>query len=382
MEKHKHIFTSESVTEGHPDKICDQISDAVLDEVLKQDSDGHVACETMVSTNLVIIAGEITTKANIDPEKIARNVLKDIGYTHADWGIDYKTCKVLNFLNPQSPDIAQSVSKENDDPYERIGAGDQGMMFGFACKETEELMPLPIMLSYKIVRRLTETRKSGKISWLRPDGKAQVSVEYLHNQPQRINAIVVSTQHDENPSNEEIIKEIKEKIISPVLPKGFNNNIQYYINPSGRFVQGGPKADCGLTGRKIIVDTYGGYSRHGGGAFSGKDATKVDRSGAYMARFIAKNLVANDLAERAEVQIAYAIGVSSPVSVLVDTFGTSDYSEFELIKIIKNNFDLRPAAIIERLDLKKPIFRKTAVYGHLGRHDFKLPWEEIIEIKL
>lgn len=380
---HKHIFTSESVTEGHPDKICDQISDAVLDEVLKQDIKGRVACEVLVSTNLVVIAGEITTKAKIDPEEISRKVLKDIGYTDAEWGIDYKTCKILNFLNPQSPDIAQGVLKKHDDPYETIGAGDQGMMFGFACKETPEFMPLPINLSHKIVQRLTEARKNKEIPWLRPDGKSQVSVEYLNNKPHRITAIVVSTQHKDKLSHKEIEKEIKEKIVKPVLPPDIQkDDIKYFINPSGRFVCGGPKADAGLTGRKIIVDTYGGYARHGGGCFSGKDPTKVDRSGAYIARFVAKNLVANNLAERAEVQVAYAIGVSKPVSVLIDTFGTSKIPENRLVEIVNSNFDLRPAAIIDELNLRSPIYKQVAAYGHFGRNELDLPWEKVIKLKV
>ncbi len=381
---HKHIFTSESVTEGHPDKICDQISDAVLDEVFKKDPNGRVACEALASTNLIVIAGEITTRAKINPEKIARNVLKEIGYNNAEWGIDYKTCKVLDFLKPQSLDIAQGVLKEDeDDPYECIGAGDQGMMFGFACKETPEFMPLPISLAHKITEKLTEVRKSKKISWLRPDGKSQVSVEYLNNKPSRIDTIIVSTQHEDGISHKEIEKEIKEKIIYPVLPKKFlKDDIKFYINPSGRFVCGGPHADAGLTGRKIIVDTYGGYARHGGGAFSGKDPTKVDRSGAYMARYVAKNIVANNLASIAEVQIAYAIGVSKPVSVLVETFGTSNVPEDKLINIVKSNFDLRPAAIIETLNLRRPIYRKVAAYGHFGRNTLDLPWEKVIKLNL
>lgn len=381
--QHKHIFTSESVTEGHPDKICDQISDAILDEVFKQDPKGRVACEVMVSTNLVVIAGEVTTEAKIDPEKIARDVLEEIGYSDAEWGIDYKTCKVLNFLKPQSPDIAQGVLKKHDDPYETIGAGDQGMMFGFACRETEEFMPLPIFLAQKISKRLSEARKNNEIPWLRPDGKSQVSVEYLNNKPHRIDTIIVSTQHEDSPSHKEIEKEIKEKVVYSILPEEFKkDDIKFFINPSGRFVCGGPKADAGLTGRKIIVDTYGGYARHGGGCFSGKDPTKVDRSGAYMGRFVAKNLVANGIAERAEVQIAYAIGVSKPVSVLVDTFGTSKIPEDKLIKLIVKNFDLRPAAIIDKLGLRKPIYRKTAAYGHFGRLDLDLPWEKIVKLEL
>ncbi|OIP22831.1 methionine adenosyltransferase [bacterium CG_4_10_14_0_2_um_filter_33_32] len=379
----KNIFTSESVTEGHPDKICDQISDAVLDEILKQDSEGRVACEVMASTNTIIVAGEITSKAKINPSEIAKQVLKDIGYTDENWGIDYKTCKVINLLNPQSPDIAQGVSKSNKDPYECIGAGDQGSVFGFACNETEEFMPLPITIAHKLTQRLASDRKNQEISWLRPDGKSQVSVEYFNSKPYQINNVVVSTQHNENIDYQLIKQIIKDKIIMSVLPPELiKDEISFYINPTGKFVCGGPKADAGLTGRKIMVDTYGGYARHGGGCFSGKDPTKVDRSGAYMARFIAKNLVANNLAEKIEIQISYVIGISHPVSVLVQSFGTSKKSDSELIKIINKNFDLRPAAIIERLELKNPIYTKTASYGHFGRTDISLPWEQIIDLDI
>jgi len=383
MKTHRHIFTSESVTEGHPDKICDQISDAILDEALRQDPGSRVGCEAMASFNQVVVAGEVATKAKLDPEEIVRDVLKNIGYNNAEWGIDYKTVKILNFLNGQSQDIAKSVIKKHQDPYECIGAGDQGMMFGFACKETSELMPLPIYLAHKIAKQLALVRKNKEALWLRPDGKTQVSVEYLNNRPARIDTIIVSCQHDEGVDKETIEKEIKEKVIDPVLPKEFQNSkIKYFINPSGRFVCGGPKADAGLTGRKIVVDTYGGYARHGGGCFSGKDPTKVDRSASYMGRFIAKNLVANGLAAIAEIQVAYAIGVSRPISVLVETFGTSDLSEDELVRIINANFDLRPAAIIERLNLRRPIYRKIAAYGHFGREDLDLPWEEVVKLKI
>lgn len=377
-QKNKYIFTSESVTEGHPDKVCDQISDAVLDACLEGDPDSRVACEVMATTDRVILAGEITTKTEVDYEKVARDTLREIGYTDKKWGISADTCEVMNFINPQSPDIAMGVNKDHEDPYETVGAGDQGMMFGYACKETPEYMPFPIALAHRITRRLAEARKSGEIEWLRPDGKAQVSVEYEDDKPKRVTTIVVSTQHAEDVSNDEIVETIKKEIVKKVVPAEFlDDQTSYFINPTGKFVIGGPEGDAGLTGRKIIVDTYGGYARHGGGAFSGKDPSKVDRSGAYTARYIAKNIVAAGLAERVEVQLAYAIGVTKPVSVLVETFGTSSLSQDELEKIVNDNFDLRPAAIIDKLDLKRPIYRKTASYGHFGRSDLDLPWEKV-----
>ncbi|MCZ8514862.1 methionine adenosyltransferase [Paenibacillus filicis] len=381
----RRLFTSESVTEGHPDKICDQISDAVLDAFLTNDPNARVACEVSVATGLVLVIGEITSQSEfIDIQSIARQTIKEIGYTRAKYGFDSKTCAVLTSLNEQSPDIAQGVNKAlearegtmTDDEIEAIGAGDQGLMFGFAVNETPELMPLPISIAQQLARRLTEVRKNGTLDYLRPDGKTQVTVEYEGNTPVRIDAIVISTQHSEEVSLEQIQRDIKEHVIKPVVPEKFlDSNTNYFINPTGRFVIGGPQGDAGLTGRKIIVDTYGGYARHGGGAFSGKDPTKVDRSGAYAARYVAKNIVAAGLAEKCEIQLAYAIGVAKPVSIAVDTFGTGKVSEEKLVEVIRKNFDLRPAGIIKMLDLRRPIYKQTAAYGHFGRTDVDLPWE-------
>ncbi|MCA2969928.1 MAG: methionine adenosyltransferase [Acidobacteriaceae bacterium] len=362
----RHIFTSESVTEGHPDKMADQISDAVLDAVLAGDPTSRVACEVLVTTGICLVAGEITTKSIIDVPTLARKVIADIGFTDSAMGFDAKTCGVLNVIQTQSPDIAMGVDTG--------GAGDQGLMFGYACTETEELMPLPIVLSHKLARRLSESRNSGELPWLRPDGKSQVSVEYVNGVPTRVDAVVVSTQHDDAVSTEELRKEVKAKIIDPVIPAGMiDANTKFHINPTGRFVIGGPHGDTGLTGRKIIVDTYGGMGRHGGGAFSGKDPTKVDRSACYMARYVAKNLVAAGLATRAEVQLAYAIGVAEPVSVNVNTFGTGLLDEEKLVALIRAHFPLTPKGMIEHLDLRRPIYRATAAFGHFGRNEF--PWE-------
>jgi S-adenosylmethionine synthetase len=362
----RHIFTSESVTEGHPDKMADQISDAVLDAVLAGDPTSRVACEVLVTTGICLVAGEITTKSIIDVPTLARKVIADIGFTDSAMGFDAKTCGVLNVIQTQSPDIAMGVDTG--------GAGDQGLMFGYACTETEELMPLPIVLSHKLARRLSESRNSGELPWLRPDGKSQVSVEYVNGVPTRVDAVVVSTQHDDNISTEELRKEVKAKIIDPVIPAGMiDSATKFHINPTGRFVIGGPHGDTGLTGRKIIVDTYGGMGRHGGGAFSGKDPTKVDRSACYMARYVAKNLVAAGLATRAEVQLAYAIGVAEPVSVNVNTFGTGVLDEEKLVALIRAHFPLTPKGMIEHLDLRRPIYRATAAFGHFGRNEF--PWE-------
>jgi len=363
----RHIFTSESVTEGHPDKIADQISDSVLDAVLAQDPMSRVACEVMVTTGLCIVAGEITTKAVIDVSKIARTVICDIGYDDATYGYDGHTCGILNALQTQSPDISMGVDTG--------GAGDQGLMFGYACDETAELMPLPIMLSHKLVARLSEARRSGLLKWLRSDGKSQVSVEYVNGQPTRIDAVVVSTQHAEM-DIEELRREIKKHIIDPIIPANMvDANTKYHINPTGRFVIGGPHGDTGLTGRKIIVDTYGGMGRHGGGAFSGKDPTKVDRSACYMARYVAKNIVAAGLAKRCEVQLAYAIGVAEPVSVHVDTFGTGTISDEKLVGLIRANFLLTPKGMIEHLKLRRPVYRPTAAFGHFGRTGDGFTWE-------
>ncbi|GFZ97534.1 S-adenosylmethionine synthase [Paenibacillus marchantiophytorum] len=381
----RRLFTSESVTEGHPDKICDQISDSVLDAFLANDPNARVACEVSVATGLVLVIGEITSSSEyVDIQAIARQTIKEIGYTRAKYGFDSQTCAVLVSLNEQSPDIAQGVNRAlearegsmSDEEIEAIGAGDQGLMFGFAVNETPELMPLPISISHQLARRLTEVRKNGTLPYLRPDGKTQVTVEYLDDKPVRVDAIVVSTQHSEDVTLEQIQKDIKEHVINPIVPAHLlDANTNYFINPTGRFVIGGPQGDAGLTGRKIIVDTYGGYARHGGGAFSGKDPTKVDRSGAYAARYVAKNIVAAGLAEKCEVQLAYAIGVARPVSIAVDTFGTSKVSEEKLVELIHKNFDLRPAGIIKELDLRRPIYRQTAAYGHFGRNDLDVPWE-------
>ncbi|WP_442602594.1 methionine adenosyltransferase [Paenibacillus sp. KN14-4R] len=385
LERGRRLFTSESVTEGHPDKICDQISDSVLDAFLKNDPNARVACEVSVATGLVLVIGEITSQSEyVDIQSIVRETVKDIGYTRAKFGFDYKTCAVLVSLNEQSPDIAQGVNQAlearegnmSDAEIEAIGAGDQGLMFGYAVNETPELMPLPISISHQLARRLSEVRKNGTLPYLRPDGKTQVSVEYDGDVPVRVDTIVVSTQHAEEVTLEQIQKDIKEHVINPIVPAKFlDENTKYFINPTGRFVIGGPQGDAGLTGRKIIVDTYGGYARHGGGAFSGKDPTKVDRSGAYAARYVAKNIVAAGLADRCEVQLAYAIGVARPVSIAVDTFGTAKVSEDKLVELIYKHFDLRPAGIIRELDLRRPIYKQTAAYGHFGRTDVDLPWE-------
>ena len=382
----KLLFTSESVTEGHPDKICDQISDAVLDALLAQDPMSRVACETAVTTGLVLVMGEITTKAQIDIQTIVRETIREIGYDRAKYGFDCDTCGVIVALDKQSTDIAMGVdkaleAKENhmsDEEIEAIGAGDQGMMFGYATNETPELMPYPISLAHKLARKLTEVRKNGTLPYLRPDGKTQVSVEYDENgKPCRLEAVVLSTQHDENVSQEQIHADIKKYVFDPVLPQDMiDDETKFFINPTGRFVIGGPNGDSGVTGRKIIVDTYGGYARPGGGAFSGKDCTKVDRSAAYAARYVAKNIVAAGLAEKCEIQLSYAIGVARPTSIMVDTFGTGKLADDKLVEIIRENFDLRPAGIIKMLDLRRPIYKQTAAYGHFGRTDIDLPWEK------
>lgn len=383
----KLIFTSESVTEGHPDKICDQISDAVLDALMAQDPNSRVACETSITTGLVLVMGEISTKGYVDIQKIVRETIREIGYDRAKYGFDCDTCGVITAIDEQSGDIAMGVNKaleakENkmsDADIEAIGAGDQGMMFGYASNETEEYMPYPISLAHKLARRLTEVRKNGTLPYLRPDGKTQVSVEYDENgKPVRLDAVVLSTQHDAEVSQEKIHEDIKKYVFDEILPADMvDEDTKFFINPTGRFVIGGPNGDSGLTGRKIIVDTYGGYARHGGGAFSGKDCTKVDRSAAYAARYVAKNIVAAGLAEKCEIQLSYAIGVARPTSVRVDTFGTGKLPETRLVEIIRENFDLRPAGIIKMLDLRRPIYKQTAAYGHFGRTDLDLPWEKL-----
>ncbi|WP_028608253.1 methionine adenosyltransferase [Paenibacillus harenae] len=385
--KGRHLFTSESVTEGHPDKICDQISDAVLDAFLEADPYARVACEVSVATGLVLVIGEISSRADyVDISAIARRTIKEIGYTRAKYGFDSTTCAVLTSLNEQSADIAQGVNaaletREGKDmklENEDIGAGDQGLMFGFATNETPELMPLPIALSHRIARRLSEVRKNETLAYLRPDGKTQVTIEYVDGKPVRVDTIVVSTQHAEEISLEQIQQDILEHVIRPVVPvEWLDEQTKYFINPTGRFVIGGPQGDAGLTGRKIIVDTYGGYARHGGGAFSGKDPTKVDRSAAYAARYVAKNIVAAGLADKCEIQLAYAIGVAKPVSISVDTYGTGKIAEDKFVELITSNFDLRPAGIIKMLDLRRPIYAQTAAYGHFGRTDIDLPWERV-----
>ncbi|UQS85222.1 methionine adenosyltransferase [Apilactobacillus apisilvae] len=380
----RHLFTSESVSEGHPDKIADQISDAILDEMLKQDPDSRVACECSVTTGLVLVFGEITTKAYVNIQKVVRETIKNIGYDNNKYGFDGNTCAVLVAIDEQSPDIAQGVddsieTKENStDVLDKIGAGDQGLMFGYAVDETPELMPLPISLSHNLMRKITELRKNGEITYLRPDAKAEVTVEYDdNNSPFFVDTIVLSTQHDPDVKLEKIREDVINKVIKTTIPEKFlSEKTKYYINPTGRFVIGGPQGDAGLTGRKIIVDTYGGAAHHGGGAFSGKDSTKVDRSASYAARYIAKNIVAAKLAKKVEVQIAYAIGVAEPVSISIDTFGTSEYLEEDLISAVRTIFDLRPAGIIKMLNLKRPIYKQTAVYGHFGRTDIDLPWEK------
>lgn len=384
----KVLFTSESVTEGHPDKICDQVSDAILDEILKVDPVARVACETLTTTGIVMVVGEITTSQYVDIQSIVRNVLKEIGYTRAKFGFDASTCSVVTSINEQSRDIALGVDSAleykngNEDKYNSVGAGDQGMMFGYACTETDEFMPLPITLAHKLSKRLSYVRKNDILGYLRPDGKSQVTVEYIDGVPSRIEAIVVSTQHSPSVKLEQIQKDIKEFVIDEVIPSYLiDENTKIYVNPTGRFEIGGPMGDSGLTGRKLIVDTYGGFGRHGGGAFSGKDPTKVDRSGAYMARYIAKNIVASGICEKLEIGISYAIGVAKPLSIYVDTFGTGKISDDKIIEIINKVFDLRPAAIIDILDLRRPIYRQIAAYGHFGRDDLDLPWEKLNRVE-
>ena len=387
----KRLFTSESVTEGHPDKMCDAISDAILDALMEKDPMSRVACETCTTTGLVMVMGEITTNAYVDIQKIVRDTITEIGYTRAKYGFDATTCGVLITLDEQSSDIAMGVdkaleAKENkmsDEEIDAIGAGDQGMMFGYATNETEEYMPYPIMLAHKLALQLTKVRKDGTLTYLRPDGKTQVTVEYDEDgKPFRLDAVVLSTQHDENVTQEQIHKDIKKYVFDEILPQDMvDDETKFFINPTGRFVIGGPHGDSGLTGRKIIVDTYGGYARHGGGAFSGKDCTKVDRSAAYAARYVAKNLVAAGLTDKCEIQLSYAIGVAHPTSIMVDTFGTGKLEDHRLVEIIRENFDLRPAGIIKMLDLRRPIYKQTAAYGHFGRNDLNLPWEKLDKVE-
>ena len=390
----KRLFTSESVTEGHPDKMCDAISDAILDALMEQDPMSRVACETATTTGIVMVMGEITTKAYVDIQKIVRETVREIGYDRAKYGFDCDTCGVLTAIDEQSADIALGVDKAleakqagekhmTEEELDAIGAGDQGMMFGFASNETEEYMPYPISMAHKLARRLTEVRKNGTLKYLRPDGKTQVTVEYDENdKPVRLDAVVLSTQHDENVTQEQIHEDIKKYVFDAIIPADMvDENTKFFINPTGRFVIGGPHGDSGLTGRKIIVDTYGGYARHGGGAFSGKDCTKVDRSAAYAARYVAKNIVAAGLADKCEIQLSYAIGVAHPTSIMADTFGTGKVSNEKLVEIIRENFDLRPAGIIKMLDLRRPIYKQTAAYGHFGRQDVDLPWEKLDRVE-
>ena len=390
----RRLFTSESVTEGHPDKMCDAISDAILDALMEQDPMSRVACETATTTGLVMVMGEITTKAYVDIQKIVRETIREIGYDRAKYGFDCDTCGVLTAIDEQSADIALGVDKAleakqagekhmTEEELDAIGAGDQGMMFGFASNETEEYMPYPISMAHKLARRLTEVRKNGTLKYLRPDGKTQVTVEYDENdKPVRLDAVVLSTQHDENVTQEQIHEDIKKYVFDEIIPADMvDEHTKFFINPTGRFVIGGPHGDSGLTGRKIIVDTYGGYARHGGGAFSGKDCTKVDRSAAYAARYVAKNIVAAGLADKCEIQLSYAIGVARPTSVMADTFGTGKVSDEKLTEIVRDNFDLRPAGIIKMLDLRRPIYKQTAAYGHFGRHDLDLPWEKLDKVE-
>ena len=387
----KRLFTSESVTEGHPDKMCDQISDAILDALMEQDPMSRVACETATTTGLVLVMGEITTKAYVDIQKIVRDTIREIGYTRGKYGFDADTCAVITAIDEQSTDIAMGVDKAleakenqmNDEEIEAIGAGDQGMMFGYATNETEEYMPYPIALAQKLALQLTKVRKDGTLTYLRPDGKTQVTVEYDENgKPARLDAVVLSTQHDPEVTQEQIHADIKKYVFDEILPQDMvDENTKFFVNPTGRFVIGGPHGDSGLTGRKIIVDTYGGYGRHGGGAFSGKDCTKVDRSAAYAARYVAKNIVAAGLADKCEIQLSYAIGVARPTSVMADTFGTGKVSDEKLTEIVRDNFDLRPAGIIKMLDLRRPIYKQTAAYGHFGRHDLDLQWEKLDKVE-
>ncbi|UQS81642.1 methionine adenosyltransferase [Bombilactobacillus folatiphilus] len=392
MEKERHFFTSESVSEGHPDKMADQISDAILDAILEKDPQARVACETTITTGLVLVAGEISTSSYVDIQSIVRQTIKEIGYTNSDYGFDADTCAVIVALDQQSPDIAQGVddalekrvSADDSDPLDQIGAGDQGLMFGYATNETPEFMPLPIILAHKLVYKVTQVRKQHELTYLRPDSKAQVTVEYDENwQPLKIDTVVLSTQHDPDVELTDLRQDVIEKVIKQVIPSDLlDDQTKFFINPTGRFVLGGPSSDTGLTGRKIIVDTYGGFAHHGGGAFSGKDATKVDRSASYAARYVAKNIVAAGIADQIEIQLAYAIGVARPVSINVNTFNTSSFSNEQIVQAIRQAFDLRPAGIIEMLDLKRPIYKQTAAYGHFGRTDVTLPWEQLDKVDL